>query len=232
VSSSRNAQLAKLLEDVEVPGTGRTVCENRGSGLVAAAAALRTAGIEPPELTDKVREFRVVIRNSGLLDDEALRWLTTLNTDGLVDRQRLGLAYLHRNRKLTNQQYRALTGCDALTATRELTGLASLGLIDKSNDRRWAVWHLRESRVATPRLQLDNAPKGDNRAEKPREAEIKALLIGGPESTRSLAQSLGISQQAVRNWVRAMESRGEVESTESNRLSPKNRWRLVDEATR
>ena len=232
VSSSRNAQLAKLLEDVEVPGTGRTVCENRGSGLVAAAAALRTAGIEPPELTDKVREFRVVIRNSGLLDDEALRWLTTLNTDGLVDRQRLGLAYLHRNRQLTNQQYRALTGCDALTATRELTGLASLGLIDKSNDRRWAIWHLGESRVATPRLQLDFAPRGEDRAEKPREAEIKALLIGGPESTRSLAQSLGISQQAVRNWVRAMESRGEVESTESNRLSPKNRWRLVDGATR
>lgn len=50
VSSSRNAHLAKLLEDVEVPGTGRTVCENRGSGLVAVAASLRRAGMQPPEI--------------------------------------------------------------------------------------------------------------------------------------------------------------------------------------
>jgi len=30
-SSSRNAALAKLLEDVSYPGTNKTVCENRGS---------------------------------------------------------------------------------------------------------------------------------------------------------------------------------------------------------
>ena len=122
ISSSRNARLAKLVEDVEIEGTGRTVCENRGSGLIA-AAALRGVGIEPPELIDVVREFRVVIRNHGLLDDTGLAWLATIDTADLNDRQCLGLAFLHRHGKITNQQYRTITGCDALTATRELTGL-------------------------------------------------------------------------------------------------------------
>ena len=110
ISSSRNARLDKLLEDVEIEGTGRTVCENRGSGLIA-AAALRGVGIEPPELIDVVREFRVVIRNHGLLDDTGLAWLATIDTADLNDRQCLGLAFLHRHCKITNQQYRTITRC-------------------------------------------------------------------------------------------------------------------------
>ncbi len=142
VSSSRNTLLSKLLEDVEIPGTNRTVCENRGSGLLATAAALRRAGIEPPDLIDNVREFRVVIHNHGLLDDEAVAWLSTIDTATLTDRQRLGLAFLRRNSTITNHQYRTLTGCDSLTATRELAGLAACGFLRKTSDRRWTVWHL------------------------------------------------------------------------------------------
>lgn len=97
VSSSRNAQLAKLLEDVEVPGTDRTVCENRGSGLLATAAALRQAGMQPPDLIDDVRSFKAVIRNHGLLDDGAVTWLSDIDTAGLNDRQRLGLALVERH---------------------------------------------------------------------------------------------------------------------------------------
>ena len=63
VTATRNARLAKLLEDVVIPGTGRPVCENRGSGLRAAVAALRQAGMSPPRLTDNVSELRVVIRD-------------------------------------------------------------------------------------------------------------------------------------------------------------------------
>ena len=61
VTATRNARLAKLLEDVVIPGTGRPVCENRGSGLRAAAAALRHAGMRPLRLVDTVNELRVVI---------------------------------------------------------------------------------------------------------------------------------------------------------------------------
>ena len=63
ISSTRNALLARLLEDVVIPGTGRPVCENRGSGLRAAVQALNRMGMRPPELDDRVRELVVTVRD-------------------------------------------------------------------------------------------------------------------------------------------------------------------------
>ncbi len=63
ISSTRNALLARLLEDVVIPGTGRPVCENRGSGLRAAVQALDRTGMGPPELDDQVRELVVTVRD-------------------------------------------------------------------------------------------------------------------------------------------------------------------------
>lgn len=224
VSSSRNARLAKLLEDVEVESTGRTVCENRGSGLLATAAALRNAGIEPPRIIDAVREFRVDIRNHGLLDDESVAWLSTLETSALNDRQRLALAFLHRNERLTNQQYRSLTGTDSLTATRELTGLASEGLVTKTSDRRWTVWILATKQHETqPQLDWTDPPPP---ARRDRRAEIRAALSDGPQTTRHIAEELGISREGVRQWLRRMEANGEIEPTCEKRRDRKNAWRL------
>lgn len=62
ITATRNARLAKLLEDVVIPGSGRPVCENRGSGLRATVAALRQAGLRPPNIVDDVSELRVTIR--------------------------------------------------------------------------------------------------------------------------------------------------------------------------
>lgn len=226
VSSSRNAVLAKLLEDVEVPDTGRTVCENRGTGLLVAAAALRNAGIEPPLLVDTVREFRVLIRNHGLLDEEALAWLANVDTAGLNDRQRLGLAFARRHSPITNQQYRTLTGCDALTATRDLTGMAGLGLLEKSRDRRWARWHLAGVNRDDGQRPLpfgDESPASPRRDRRP---DILRLLVGGPRSSRELAASLGMTKEGVLKWLRRMETDGEVVTTGSRRKSRANKWRL------
>lgn len=226
ISSSRNAVLAKLLEDVEVPNTGRTVCENRGTGLLVAAASLRQAGIEPPELLDLVREFRVVIRNHGLLDEEAVRWLATIDTAELNDRQRLGLAFVRRHSAITNQQYRTLTGCDALSATRELTGMAAEGLLEKSSDRRWARWHL----VGAARGQAEQAPLPFGAGGPPRRGDrrpdLRRLLGEGPRTSSDLAETLGITKEGVLRWLRKMEAAGEVRPTAPNRRSPSNRWTL------
>ena len=225
VSSSRNARLAKLLEDVEIEATARTVCENRGSGLLAMAASLRRAGMEPPKITDVVREFRMTIKNHGLLDDDAVAWLSAMDTSLLNDRQRLGLAFLHRNRTITNQQYRSLTGCDAQTATRELTGLASAGLVAKTNDRRWTIWVLHDEldRLAQPRLDFGGKSP---RVRRDRRPEIRALLAAGAQPTRGLAEELEMTRAGVLLWLRRMEQGGEVEPTSENRRSRTNRWRL------
>ena len=70
VTSSRNSYLAKLLEDIEVPRTGRTVCENRGSGLISVAASLRRVGLAPLRIADRIDAFKVVIRNRRLSREE------------------------------------------------------------------------------------------------------------------------------------------------------------------
>jgi ATP-dependent DNA helicase RecG len=61
VSSSRNAVLARLLQDVALPGTDDVVCENRGSGIPAMIHALRRAGLTTPRFDDRLTRFRVTI---------------------------------------------------------------------------------------------------------------------------------------------------------------------------
>lgn len=228
VSSSRNARLAKLLEDVEVESTGRTVCENRGSGLLATAAALRHAGMEPPQVKDNIREFRMVIRNHGLLDDVAVAWLSTFDTAQLNDRQRLALAFLHRNGQITNQQYRTLTGTDSLTATRELTGLAGERLIEKTSDRRWAIWRLAGTKPPEPpQRRLEFTPQEPQVARGDRRPAIRSLLRPGPQSAQYLADEIGLTKEAVLRWLRRMEDAGELEPTSAKRKSRQNQWRLI-----
>ncbi len=226
VSSSRNARLAKLLEDVEIESTSRTVCENRGSGLLATAAALRNAGMEPPQVIDNVREFRMVVRNHGLLDDDAVAWLSTIDTASLNDRQRLALAFLHRNQRITNQQYRSVTGTDSLTATRELTGLAAEGLLDKTSDRRWAVWVLAGADESEPQQRLDLVEKPPQRSRQDRRPAIRAILEPGPQTAQLLAEELSITKEGVLRWLRRMEEAGEVEPTSKKRRSRHNKWKL------
>ena len=118
------------------------MCENVGTGLLSAAQHLRTAGLAPPEIEHTISDFKVVFRNHTVLDQPALEWLSTLGDAELNDRQRLGLAHVRRHLHIDNRGYRALTGCDASTATRDLTDLGRRGLLEKTGGRRRAEWRL------------------------------------------------------------------------------------------
>ena len=142
VTAARNARLSKLLQDVARPGSSQPICENVGTGLLSAAQNLRDAGMSPPEIEHTLSDFKVVFRNHTVLDQPALEWLATLEALELNDRQRLALAHVRRHRRVDNRGYRALTGCDAATATRELTDLARQELLEKTGGRRWAEWRL------------------------------------------------------------------------------------------
>lgn len=163
VTAARNARLAKLLQDVALPGSGQTVCENVGTGLLAAAAHLRVAGLAPPEIEHTLSDFKVVFRSHTVLDRSALEWLSTLGDADLSDRQRLGLAHVRRHELIDNRGYRALTGCDAAAATRELTDLGRRGLLERTGGRRWAEWRLADSLleqggIGTTASGLDTGP--------------------------------------------------------------------------
>lgn len=232
VSSSRNARLAKLLEDVVVPGTDRTVVENRGSGLLALAHSLRAAGMEPPELRDSIRDFRVRLRNSTLLDDEALRWLGEVGTSRLSDAQRLGAAFAKRHGRITNSQYRTLAGVDAARASRDLAGLADVGLLRRMGDGRGSAWVLPSERPkadeGAPRLNVDLPERATPRTEPWQLDAIRDALREGPRSTADLAAATGIgTPRAVLYWLKRLEESGQLEPTSPRRRSPGNRWQLL-----
>ena len=138
------------------------------------------------------------------------------------------LAFLRRNRRITNQQYRSVTGSDSLTATRELTGLAAEGLIDKTSDRRWTVWVLAGAQDHEPQPRLEFADEATPQRRSDRSSSIRALLQVGPQSAKYLATELGITPEGVRQWLRRMEAAGEVEPTSEKRRSRHNKWRLSD----
>src|SRR5699024_2743649 len=122
ISSARNATLLRLLEDAPISGgIGRTVCENRGSGISTMLKSLREAGLNPPEFVDKISLFRVTFPNHTLIGPDVVHWLRGLEAQGLTDSQCHGLAILKNGDVLNNRSYRSASGLDSRRATAELS---------------------------------------------------------------------------------------------------------------
>jgi ATP-dependent DNA helicase RecG len=187
------------------------------------AAALRRAGLEPPLLDDRIREFRVTVSNHGLLDDEALAWLATLQTGRLNDHQRLALAFLRRSGSISNMQYRALTGRDAATATRELAGMSAAGLVEKHGEGRWTVWRLAAQQRIERQPELSLVPPDPVH---PMAARVLELLQPGPLRSSEIAAALGVTKSGALKHLRDLEAAGRVDRTEGRTSSPTNRWLL------
>ncbi len=123
VTSSRNATLLRILEDVPIPGEDRTVCENRGSGIRAMLNSLRRAGMSAPAFDDRISSFVVMFPNHALLSEDVVQWIGSLGQDGLTNSQRMALGLMHAGTTLDNTTYRKLTGLDSRKATACATPL-------------------------------------------------------------------------------------------------------------
>jgi len=124
VSSSRNAALAKLLEDVTYPGTNQTVCENRGTGLLAVSAIIRQEGMNQPELESRIAEFRVTLRNSELAKPAT----PADSAQPLSDSKQRILELLGTGPK-TARELSTHTGLQVVTVRAYIKTLESAGLI-------------------------------------------------------------------------------------------------------
>lgn len=225
VSSSRNAVLAKLLEDV-VGADGEAIAENRGSGIATMQRALRDARLGPPEFIDQVRRFTVRFRNATLVDDETFAWIESLGESGLSERQVAALALARQGATLTNARYRAVVGCDAVTATRDLGDLRDRGLLRKLGAGQRVSWRLAPELVPGGAGRSVDLP-GRFTAEH-RRSQIRRLLELGDRSTRELVDATGLGKQSVRNYLNDLRRAGEVEPTSERIKSPATRWRLVE----
>jgi hypothetical protein len=144
--TTRNRLLMRLLEDLHV-------IENRGSGIPTMLDALRRAGSEPPRFQDRRHSFWVIFRNHALMGPETVAWLNQFAGLALNDRQRVALAFLRHNERITMSDYRRLNHVDASRAHRELDDLYEDALVDRHGSGRQAYFTLAGPGGA-PRVQL------------------------------------------------------------------------------
>lgn len=212
LSSSRNATLLKLLEDVTLPDRTHTVCENRGSGIRSMLDALRKAGMNPPRFDDRVSSFTVTFPNHSLLNEEAIAWLAGLNQTGLSDSQRLALVVFRDEPGFDNRAYREATRVDSRIATAELQDMVARELLEQTGSRRWARYKVREAPQPS-RQRADRRPK------------ILAALGDGTISRSDLATATGLSDPVVRYWLGRMREEGTVDLVGPSPRSKNARYR-------
>ncbi|MCL2490832.1 MAG: putative DNA binding domain-containing protein [Propionibacteriaceae bacterium] len=152
ISSSRNATLARLLEDVEIPGTNRTVCENRGSGMHTILAELAGAGMEPPILRASDGLFIAELRSQTIPTVADVRTAPVATTPVEYTRNRTPagadsvatiLGALAAGSQST-ASLMTITGLSRPGVGRHLRALESQGLIQPTEVRqsptvRWAL---------------------------------------------------------------------------------------------
>ncbi len=221
VSSTRNGTLLQILEDVPVARGTRTVCENRGSGIRTMVAALRRAGMSPPEFRDRISTFTVTFPNHALLGDDVIEWISALGEQGLNDNQCVGLAKLRGGELLDNRSYRAATGVDSQVARGELRDLVSRGLVVQTGNHRWTRYQLAPSADRPPNSPAQSGLRADRRR------QLLAEFGTEPLSRADLARRTGMTASTVTYWLRVLRSEGLVEVTEKSTKSPNVRYRRV-----
>lgn len=221
-SSSRNATLMKILEEVTIPDTDQRICENRGSGIREILAALRAAGMSPPNFRDRYTSFEVSFPNHTLLDEETLAWLQHLGREQLRDSQCTALAIMRRGEVMDNTRYRAATGInDSRVATFELQDLVARELVQQSGTRSGARYSL------SPHAEDAGRP-GTRKPRPNRRAQIiECLSLQGEASKAQISQALNVNPKTVEHWLRQMKSEGSIESTSPGRGNRSTRYRIT-----
>lgn len=216
ISSTRNQVLMRLLEDTPVPGEPRVVCENRGSGIGAMLAALRQAGMTPPQFQDRISSFAVTFPNHTLLDEDTLRWMARLGAYWVNDNQRMALALMKRGETLTNSVYRRATGVDSRVATKELRQLADQGWVERVGTRGSASYSLAP---ATSHTRAPG-PRGDRS-----EDILRLIQERGPLSRATIVQALGMTDRTARRWLGRLLVEGQIALTTKTAQDPNARYR-------
>jgi ATP-dependent DNA helicase RecG len=232
VSSSRNATMMRILEDTPIPGAGHLVCENRGSGIGAMLAALREAGMSPPDFVDGVATFSVTFPNHTLFDRETLEWLAGIGADELSDNQRVGLALLRNGQSLSNEIYRKFNNVDSRVATRELRELVQRGLIRSISSGRWTTYRPADAAESQRQPELPIQEPTSARTDghdlpKPGSDILRLLRSKVELSSSEISEALTLPSSTTRYWLKRLRDQEYIEPTIPNLRSPYLKYRLA-----
>jgi len=153
----------------------------------------------------------VAFKNHTLLDPGTLAWLNKFASFPLDDAQRMALAYLQVNPRITNSDYRRLNNTTTVEATQDLRNLVDLELIEMHGTRRWAYYTLAariESEMPT-RFTVTYADLGL----KPRQMKAMQYLEKHGEITSAIyceEIAPNISQRTARKDLSDLVERGLV----------------------
>jgi ATP-dependent DNA helicase RecG len=214
-TSSRNSRLARLLQEVTLPGTDKVVCENRGTGIPAMIRSLRSAGMTPPRFDSRISRFLVTFPKHALLDTETLAWIGGLDQPGLSDGQCMALALMRERGSVTNGMLRQL-GLERHEATAALSDLVVRGLAVRFGGRRYARYVLVEDR---PTLPLGPQVTGSRQN---RSAEIDRLFDAGGQLRKTEIMAItGLGPAMVARYLSELIRAGRIEAT----AGPRDRTR-------
>jgi ATP-dependent DNA helicase RecG len=145
--STRNHAIVRLLED-------HGLVEQRGIGINRMVQAMLEGGLERPQFRDSLTSFLVILKNHTMMDDDALRWLSSFADIRLSDQQRIALVYAWRTGTLANRDYVRLNSITSVRATTELRDLVRKGLLNQHGTRGAAYYTLARIPVPTRRRPL------------------------------------------------------------------------------
>lgn len=230
-SKSRNATLAKLLADVPLPDRpNETLAENRGSGLVTAVAALRRAGMSPPEFDAEPGRLTVTVPRTALLSPETVDWISSLGLAGLGDAQHLALAIMRSSGRVSVAMLRAW-GVSESEARRAVQDLVGRGVALRTGGKRYAAYRLvgEAEQLALPGLEgkrdLQQVP--DNIGIDAELAVIVHAIKAGHVTSRAIASHLDMEYQTVLRRIKALTERGVVQPTRPKHSS-KQSYRVIE----
>jgi ATP-dependent DNA helicase RecG len=219
-ASSRNTVLLKLLEDTPLE-PGRTVCENRGTGIARIRASLTEAGMEPPTFDDRIATFTVTFPNHTLLDEDTRAWLAGLDVANLNRAQFTALALARRGEKITNTAYRRATGvADSRAATAQLQELRQRGLLVQEGNRGQATYRI------SPVAAQGSTVAGDE--ESSPIGMVYSALTFAPLTKREIVERTGLSDRQVGAALQRLRLSGRA-ALVGHARSRHARWRRTED---
>ncbi len=130
-SELRNPRIAQMYYEIGW-------AEQKGTGIRAMQQAMAELGLTPPafESDPQDRAFRVTFYRHHFMDRDDLAWLDQFRNLALSTEEQKALVYARKTGRVDNAAYRGLNRADTLAASRSLTRLKSLNLLQRSEQRR------------------------------------------------------------------------------------------------